>query len=340
MCVKKNVRYNTRMTETQIIGYGLTAELIDQCGPDPATAATRVRNSGLDGVFLKVLDPVMVAACKDAGLAVYASQGIFVADDDLWARFPGSRPLTASGEPAPVEEWYHPALPTDPDFRALRLAQVEATLAHVPLDGLWLDFIRWPARWEKRTPHLYHSSFDPVTLARFTADTGVTLPDTAPGVAGWILDHAADVWWAWRCRQIAAFVADVAALRDRIRPDAQLGVFTIPWTGTDLDALPVPQANIRIVGQDPVRLQEHADVLSPMVYHRLCGRAADWPAAVSAHLAGQVDRAVWPVIELLADDDGYAPAEFVAVLAACRRAGGGPVIVFNLAGWLHRHASG
>ena len=38
MCVKKNVRYNTRMTETQIIGYGLTAELIDQCGPDPATA--------------------------------------------------------------------------------------------------------------------------------------------------------------------------------------------------------------------------------------------------------------------------------------------------------------
>ncbi|MEZ4716000.1 MAG: hypothetical protein R2851_07920 [Caldilineaceae bacterium] len=102
------------MTETQIIGYGLTAELIDQCGPDPATAAMRVRNSGLDGVFLKVLDPVTVAACKDAGLAVYASQGIFVADDDLWARFPGSRPLTASAEPRRWKSGTIPRCPPTP----------------------------------------------------------------------------------------------------------------------------------------------------------------------------------------------------------------------------------
>ena len=334
MCVKKNVRYNIRMTHKQIIGYGMTAELIDQLGPEPAAAVARVRASGLDGVFLKVLDPVTVAACKDAGLAVYASQAVFLADDELWARFPRSRPLTARGAPAPVEEWYHPALPADADFRAMRLAQVEATVARWPLDGLWLDFIRWPARWEKRTPSLYHSSFDPVTLARFAADTGVALPETGSGVAAWILDRVADVWWNWRCRQIADFVADVAALRDRTRPEMQLGLFTIPWTGTNLDALAVAQANIRIVAQDPVLLQQHADVLSPMVYHRLCDRAADWPAAVTAHVARQVDAAVWPVIELLADDDDYAPAEFAAVLAACREAGSGPVIVFNLAGWL------
>ncbi|MEZ4612389.1 MAG: hypothetical protein R2838_19470 [Caldilineaceae bacterium] len=111
------------------------------------------------------------------------SQGIFVADDDLWTRFPGSRPLTASAG-LPVEEWYHPAPPTDPDFRALRLAQVEAILTrvgHLTASG-WTSSVG-PRAGRSGRP-LYHSSFDPVTLARFTADTGVTLPDAAPRVVG------------------------------------------------------------------------------------------------------------------------------------------------------------
>ncbi|MEZ4583340.1 MAG: hypothetical protein R3A10_17180 [Caldilineaceae bacterium] len=212
------------------------------------------------------------------------SQGIFVADDDLWTRFPGSRPLTASAG-LPVEEWYHPAPPTDPDFRALRLAQVEAILTrvgHLTASG-WTSSVG-PRAGRSGRP-LYHSSFDPVTLARFTADTGVTLPDAAPRVVGLDSRPRGRCVVGMALPEIAAFVADVAALRDRIRPAAQLGVFTIPWTGTDLDALPVPQANIRIVGQDPVRLREHADVLAHGLSPALrpcgglaCGGERIWPA--------------------------------------------------------------
>lgn len=322
------------MTQASIIGYGLTSELIALFGPEPATVAAHICRLGIDGVFLKALDAATVVALRDAGLAVYTSQAVFLADAALWKRYPHSRPLTAAGEPAPVEEWYHPALPTDAAFRAMRLAQVEALLAQWPLDGLWLDFIRWPARWEKPTPYLYHSSFDARTLAQFAAETGTPLPGADADVAAWILAHAADAWAAWRCVQIAAFVAEVAVLRDRLRPAAKLGLFTIPWVGMALDDLPVPDAHIRIVGQDPALLSRHADVLSPMVYHRLCRRRAAWPATVTAALAARVDVPVWPVIERLADDDTFAPEEFRTVLDDCARAGAGPVIVFNLAGLL------
>lgn len=337
------------MQDFRIIAYGLTDELVLQLGPDPAVVAARLRAGGVAGVFLKLAAQLsdrdsqleIVEQLRAGGLAVFASQPVFLAQDDLWTRFPQSRPVTAAGAPAPVEEWYHPARPTDEDVRRLRLAQIEARLVHLPLDGLWLDFIRWPARWEKRTPNLYHSSFDAHTLARFAADTGIAVPGDGAPAAAWILAHAADAWWAWRCRQIETFVADVAALRDRHRPGAQLGLFTIPWTGTSLDELPVAQANTRIVGQDPRGLSRHADVLSPMVYHRLCGRAPAWPAAVTAWLRDHIDAAapdapaaVWPVIERLADDESYPPGEYAHVAASCRAAGSGPVIVFNLAGWL------
>ena len=119
MCVKKNVRYNTRMTDKQIIGYGMTAELIDQLGPEPAAAVARVRASGLDGVFLKVLDPVTVAACKDAGLAVYASQAVFLADDELWARFPRSRPLTPRSRECSASRSGWPGLVIPPSYSKL-----------------------------------------------------------------------------------------------------------------------------------------------------------------------------------------------------------------------------
>ena len=211
-------------------------------------------------------------------------------------------------------------------------------MAELPLDGVWLDFIRWPARWESGEPKLYQSSFDPMTLAQFQAETGIALPvDRVPmrqPAAEWILANAADVWVAWRCAQIASFVDEARTVLKQHRPNALLGLFTVPWTGLPLDNLPVDQAHIRIVGQDPALLGLHVDVLSPMVYHRLCGRGIDWPAQVTATLRSQVDCEVWPVIEALAEDTAFTAEEFGRVAQSASAAGTGGLIVFNLAGLL------
>ena len=118
------------------------------------------------------------------------------------------------------------------------------------------------------------------------------------------------------------------------RPDALLGLFTVPWTGLPLDNLPVDHAHTRIVGQDPALLGPRVDVLSPMVYHRLCDRGIDWPAQVSATLRSQVECEVWPVVEALAEDTAFTVEEFARVAQSADAAGTGGLIVFNLAGLL------
>ena len=319
-----------------LIAYGLTEGIPAQLNRTVAEVGRYLRDFGITGVFLKHLDPEWCAALQESGLDVYASHGIFVANDGLWQDIPESRPITAAGTPAPVEEWYRPALPSSTAVRELRLRQLDGMLRDLPLDGLWLDFIRWPARWEKRQPNLYHSSFDAATLRRFLDDTGIELmvADPQPAAADWILTNAADVWHAWRCAQIASFVDEARALLAGRRPDALLGAFTVPWTGGPLDGLPVEQANIRIVGQDPALLGPRVDVLSPMVYHRLCGRDADWPGQVTSMLSEQVGCEVWPTVEAIVDDVAYGADEFASVCESAHRAGGGGLVVFNLAGLL------
>jgi hypothetical protein len=308
------------------IFYGLTAQIPSLAGMSPLEIAQRLREIGGDGVFLKELQPDWVEALQSAGLRVYASHGIFVDNADFWQRFPDSRPITASGEPAPQQDWYRPLRPTHGEIRELRLNQLETLVTALPLDGIWLDFIRWPARWEKADLRLYDSSFDEDTLARFVEERGIDLPTRDPQeAAAWILDRVLDEWIDWRCQLIERFVVEAVERIRRHRPATQVGLFTIPWIDDNLR---------RIVGQDLSRLGAHVDVLSPMVYHRLCARSTGWIGEVSGWVMAQTNAAVWPVIETLPPPDSYPAAEFAEVLGQARQGGSGDLILFKLDGLL------
>lgn len=308
---------------TVVIFYGLTAQIPQFAGLSPRAIGEALRQIGSDGVFLKELRPDWVDALHSAGLRVYASHGIFVDTADLWQRFPDSRPVTADGEFAPQEDWYRPLRPTHAAIRDLRLAQLEALAADLPLDGIWLDFIRWPARWEKADLRLYDSSFDAETLAQFAEEGGIDLPiGDAKAAARRLLDHHRDEWLDWRCGVIENFVAEAAQRVRYHRPAAQIGLFTIPWTGDDLR---------RVVGQDLRRLGRQADILSPMVYHRLCGQSTGWIGEVCAWTRAQVDAEIWPVLETLPPPNSYPAAEFAD---ARREAGSSDFILFKLDGLL------
>ncbi|MCC9075879.1 hypothetical protein FKZ61_007125 [Litorilinea aerophila] len=324
------------MVET--IAYGLDPQSPPFVGRPIPEVVQRLQELGCRGVFLKRLEQPWVEGLRAAGLRVYASCAIFLGSPELWQEMPAARPITDNGDPAPAEEWYYPALPTLPALRAARLERVEELARTLPLDGIWLDFIRWPARWERSTPRLYHTSFDPVTLAQFQQDTGIHLPpdtDTAVAAARWILNHAAEAWFGWRCRQIVSFVAEAARILHQLQPEALLGLFLVPWTGGPEDDLPMADAHIRIVGQDPRLLGQVADVLSPMVYHHLCGRSPSWAGQVTARVAAQANCAVWPVVEAIPGPaHQYPAAEFAQACASAATAGRQGLIVFNLAGLL------
>lgn len=320
---------------TTRIAYGFQRDLPGFADLNPAQAGARLRSLGFDAVFMHGADAAWIDGLHAAGLRVYESLGVF-AGEDAWAQFPDSRPIMADGKPAPREAWYAPALPTLPALRAHRLRALDDLLQAAPVDGLWLDFIRWPARWERAEPSLYDSSFDPVTLRQFQDDTGVQFPAgvAAPtDAAAWLLEHAAGAWFQWRCEQIVSFVAEARALVRRHHPGALLGVFVVPWTDADF-ADAHGGAIVRIVGQDLTLLAPFVDVFSPMVYHRLCRRAPTWVGQVTAWARARSGGRVWPIIETLEPGDAYPLDEFAAACRSAAEAASDALLVFKLDGML------
>ncbi len=318
-------------TNTQCrIAYGLNPHLPEFSGVTAIELGQRLNDYGLDGVFVKAPSLEFVQGLQAGGLAVYTSVAVF-AEAGIWQRFPASRPVMADGLPAPKEEWYEPAIPTLPELREARLKKLESLARTLPLDGLWLDFIRWPARWELASPSLYQSSFDDPTLTQFQNDIGVTLPKvTVPELAGWLLNNMPDEWVRWRCVQVSSFVAEAKTLLKKYLSGSLLGVFTVPWIDDEM-VKGVRGANIQIVGQDLGLMAQHADVISPMLYHRLCQRPATWPKETCQWLEQRIDVPVWPVIEAI-KGDSYSAKEFATVVSSLGSASG--VIVFTLEGLL------
>ena len=325
------------------IGYGLTDDIATFQGLTPSTIGQRLIDLGCDGVFLKQLDPTWAKVLRASGLQVFVSFGVFLENENLWQRFAHSRPVTAHGTPAPQQGWYRPLLPTDPTIRQLRLQQIETLVEQLPIDGLWLDFMRWPARWEQPEPQLYDSSFDAATLTQFQNDTMNLIPPAIAAdpakAARWIFENMADSWLAWRCEQIRSFVAEAKAILQKHQPHALLGLFTVPWLAGVADQTGYDNAHCRIVGQDPLLLSQHVDILSPMCYHRLCGRDPKWVGDVTAGLHQLLKSAdnqteVWPIIEVLNEPTTYPITEFEQVCQAAKTAPDAGLIVFKLAGML------
>ena len=82
------------------------------------------------------------------------------------------------------------------------------------LDGLHYDYIRYPREirevadgYEQRGKKLGNWSYDPVSLARFSKETGIAAPDLDP-----------DAWVKWRAAQITELTRKVSESVRELRP--------------------------------------------------------------------------------------------------------------------------
>jgi hypothetical protein len=310
--------------------YGFSSDLSPFAGKPPAEQVARLRNMGCTAIFGGYEDPDFVAAAHAAGLSIYAEFGCFVGRQ-WWDQMPESRPITAGGTPLEPGGWYCGVNPTIPDVRQERLAALEKLLGEHDLDGVWLDFIRWPCHWEVPEPTLPRTSFDPFTLAAFCRDTGVNLPMTDPTAVVRLLLSTHDAeWTAWRCAQITSWVVDARAVLRRVRPQALLGLFGVPWRLSDRSG-----AILSIIGQDYRALGEHVDVFSPMVYHRMCGYPVEWIGDVAAEVRALSGRPVWPIIQSVDEPSALSAEEYGRALdIVLRHPAADGVLVFTLKGAL------
>lgn len=310
--------------------YGFSSDLPPFAGKPATEQIAWLRGVGCTAIFGGYENPAFVAAAHAAGMSVYAKFGCFVGRP-WWEQLPESWPLTADGTLLEPEGWYCGVNPAIPGVRQERLAALESLLVQHELDGVWLDFIRWPCHWEVPEPTLPRTSFDPFTLSAFCRDTGINISVANPTAAARILlgVHQTE-WAAWRCAQITSWVADASAIVHRTRPQALLGLFGVPWRLADRGG-----AILSIVGQDYHALGEYVDIFSPMVYHRMCGYPVAWIGDVTAELHALSGKPVWPIIQSVDEPSILNAAEYGQALEiVLRHPAADGVLVFTLKGTL------
>ncbi len=240
------------------------------------------------------LSPEIVERCRAEGATVYAEIGLFQGLDIARER-PELHPVGADGAPLEPDGWYLGLNPAIANFAEERLAEACEAAGALDVDGLWLDFVRWPVHWEVPEPRIEESSFDQPTVRRFAEWLGMGdshIPSSAVERAGTILANWPEEWARFKCAVIADWCAECKRRLRGVTEGLTLGAFMVPWFAEDFE-----NAVHRIAGQDARAMAEHLDVLSPMVYHRMCARDVAWVGETTRRMARATGRPVWPIVQ-------------------------------------------
>lgn len=209
---------------------------------------------------------------------------------------PELHPILETGERRPLMEWYIGVTPTFDDYNTAQLDRLDRIMRDHELDGMWLDFIRWPLHWELELrpgePEPLQSSFDPHTVSRFLEQANLELPadtKTIPQQARWILDHHRDQWTDFKCATLATFVAQARERVKTRRPQADFGLYLVP--------APDDQ-RAYWVGQRVRDLSPHVDYLSPMAYHPILHQNPAWVSEVIDDIVKLAPGKILPVLQV------------------------------------------
>ncbi len=272
-------------------------------------------------------------ALRKKNIRIYREMGLFVGKT-TYQEHPEWRPITASGEEQEPEGWYYGLCPNQEELRKQKLEQFERYIKNERLDGVWLDFIRFPIRWEKESPTELNNCFcdDCIRLYRGAVSDDFQVPEDMKRseLAKWVLENHLPSWIEFKTERICDWVHQARVLRDKIRPDATIGIFTVPWSPKEFDG-----AIHRVVGQDYAKLAADIDVFSPMVYHLLCHRDAGWPARFTEETKMRTNRPVWPIVQAMDEPSKLTGEELKKVIISSTNASGTGVIIFT-AGYLDK----
>lgn len=194
-----------------------------------------------------------------------------------------------------ADAWYYPLCPLNPEVQN-RLLDVCREVAAYPVDGLDLDFIRFPYQPAGDEYQEGWFCYCDCCRSQYRAAMGAELP--LPGVAA---PEDWDRWITWRADGLASFVGRVRevvrAAGDK-RLHAFIAVYGAPSTGRDQVALTRAR-----YGQDLDKLRSVLDAIQPMIYHRFVQEPLYYTRHVlfwlktMTYWARQTGNEVWPVVQ-------------------------------------------
>ncbi|MYD09922.1 MAG: hypothetical protein F4X02_07740 [Chloroflexi bacterium] len=263
----------------------------------------RYKGYGINAIFAEAdhYRRDIIAIAQNHGLRFYGGMACFNNSDAL-AQNPNLHPVGRDGRRRPKMNWYVGITPTCQAYAQARLNTLTEMARSYQLDGVWLDFIRWPLHWERElradTPTPLEASFDEHTLSRFVEYAAVDIPTgTTSQKADWILSERKAEWIDFKCAIITDFVARAKAIVDTHLPGKPLGLDIVPAR---------PPQRERLLGQRLRDLSAYADCFSPMLYHHALGFSTEWMSERLDDMAAQSDRPLIPFVQVDAfvDEDG------------------------------------
>jgi hypothetical protein len=259
-----------------------------------------------DAYDLGAIDEIHKAGLRFyAGIACFSDHAsnfrVLNERPELW-------PILEDGSRRPKLEWYVGISPTDRRHQEEVLAKIGALARTYPIDGLFLDFVRWPLHWEielrpgRSRP--MDSSFDATTLTKFEEATGA-LPraglDTTSTIAEWIRQHRFREWVDFKCSVVTDFVREARSVLKKARPDAGLGIYVAP----DVSGLTEPLTGQRIADLAPL-----VDWAAPMLYHNILLQPPGWIASALADVVKIAGPKALPVVQADSNRDPTSAADW------------------------------
>jgi hypothetical protein len=271
------------------------------------------------------LSTEFIERCHREGAKVYGEFGVLVGKE-IAEQHPELWPIGVDGKPLEPDEWYLGLCPAHEWFAQEKLTELREMARAYAVDGVWLDFIRWPCHWEVLQPRIEESCFCDYAVARFAAETGCEVSgDNVPARAQCILTKYPEEWARWKADQIIAFCRAARDILRHERPEALLGIFSVPWSPENYG-----DAMGRIIAQDFRRLAAYVDVFTPMAYHAMCGWPPEWVGEHAAYLVERTGRPVWPIVQAT-DAPPVSAEEFARAIEAAFAGGANGVMPFTFA---------
>jgi uncharacterized lipoprotein YddW (UPF0748 family) len=247
---------------------------------------------------------------REQGVKVFAEISLFVGEE-LWKKYPDARPIDRNGKPMEPINWYYGVCPNHPGIRKEKLTTIEKIIHEYEMDGLWLDFIRYPCHWEKeRNSQITEYCFCDNCLSKFSQDIGGKPEGNA--------------WIDWKCAQITGFVEEVRTRVLNHNQPIEIGLFAVPWASTDFDG-----AIKSVIGQDFKALSPFIDVFGVMAYHKITGKSPSWINVIVRTISTDTGRTVIPLVQSIPIPERVTPEEFASSIDFGMRQPSAGLMVFH-----------
>lgn len=232
----------------------------------------RLKSCRINSVFLNSQDCHLhlLSLLAKNQIKVFLEFGTFSNNPLLWQEIPEARVVDRNGRVLTNLTFNRkPVCPSNPKVRKIKLENLDKMTQKFSFAGVWLDGLRFPSVWEKRVPEKIATCFCRHCRRLFMHYLGKNRPQDAK--PDWPLRLYSEKWYQWRANQLGKFLKEAKNIIKANHPKTKLGVFIVPFTKKEFG-----NAIIKFFGQNIVALSKHADVLSPMLYHRMCGRHPSW----------------------------------------------------------------